>query len=147
MHDFRPNVSTISQVLGISRNLLPEWLIYMEKAGLIMQLRDDTGGIRGLGKVDKVYLDNTALMFLLGKDNAEVGNVRETFFMNQVRVGHDVIASSVSDFQIGRYTFEVGGRNKKQKQIAGVENAFVVKDDIEIGYLNIIPLWTFGLMY
>lgn len=144
---FKPNVSTISQVLGISRNLLPEWLVYMEKAGLIMQLRDDTGGIRGLGKVDKVYLDNTALMFLLGKDNTEMGNVRETFFMNQVRVGHDVIASSVSDFQIGRYTFEVGGRNKKQKQIAGVESAFVVKDDIEIGYLNIIPLWTFGLMY
>lgn len=144
---FKPNVSTISQVLGISRNLLPEWLVYMEKAGLIMQLRDDTGGIRGLGKVDKVYLDNTALMFLLGKDNTEVGNVRETFFMNQARVGYDVITSSVSDFQIGKYTFEVGGRSKKQKQIAGVESAFVVKDDIEIGYQNIIPLWIFGLMY
>ena len=144
---FKPNVSTISQVLGISRNLLPEWLVYMEKAGLIMQLRDDTGGIRGLGKVDKVYLDNTALMFLLGKDNTEVGNVRETFFMNQVRVGYDVITSSVSDFQISKYTFEVGGRSKKQKQIAGVQNAFVVKDDIEIGYQNVIPLWTFGLMY
>lgn len=128
MYDFKPNVSTISQVLGISRNLLPEWLVYMEKAGLIMQLRDDTGGIRGLGKVDKVYLDNTALMFLLGKDNTEVGNVRETFFMNQIRVGNDVITTSVSDLQIGKYTFEVGGRNKKQKQIAGVENAFVVKD-------------------
>lgn len=147
MHDFKPNVSTISQVLGISRNLLPEWLVYMENAGLIMQLRDDTGGIRGLGKVDKVYLDNTALMFLLGKDNTEVGNVRETFFMNQVRVGYDVFTSSVSDFQIDKYTFEVGGRSKKQKQIAGVESAFVVKDDIEIGYQNIIPLWIFGLMY
>lgn len=144
---FKPNVSTISQVLGISRNLLPEWFVYMEKAGLIMQLRDDTGGIRGLGKVDKVYLDNTALMFLLGNDNTEIGNVRETFFMNQVRVGYDVITSSVSDFQIGKYTFEVGGRSKKQKQITGVENAFVVKDDIEIGYQNVIPLWVFGFLY
>lgn len=144
---FKPNISTISQVLGISRNLLPEWLIYMEKAGLLMQLRDNTGGLRGLGKVDKVYLDNTALMYLLGNDNTEVGNVRETFFMNQVRVGYDVITSSVSDFQIGKYTFEVGGRNKKQKQIAGVENAYIVKDDIEIGYQNVIPLWAFGLLY
>lgn len=67
--------------------------------------------------------------------------------MNQVRVGYDVITSSVSDFQIDKYTFEVGGRSKKQKQIAGVESAFVVKDDIEIGYQNIIPLWIFGLMY
>jgi len=144
---FKPNLSSISQVLGISRNLLPEWFVYMEKAGLIMQLRDDTGGIRGLGKVDKVYIDNTALMYMLGRENTDIGNVRETFFMNQTRVMHDVITSSVSDFQIGKYTFEVGGKNKTQKQIAGVSDAFVVKDDIEIGYQNVIPLWVFGLMY
>lgn len=144
---FKPNLSSISQVLGISRNLLPEWFVYMEKAGLIMQLRDDTGGIRGLGKVDKVYIDNTALMYMLGRENTDIGNVRETFFLNQTRVMHDVITSSVSDFQIGKYTFEVGGKNKTQKQIVGVPNAFVVKDDIEIGYQNVIPLWVFGLMY
>lgn len=144
---FKPNLSSISQVLGISRNLLPEWFAYMEKAGLIMQLRDDTGGIRGLGKVDKVYIDNTALMYMLGRENTDIWNVRETFFLNQTRVMHDVITSSVSDFQIGKYTFEVGGKNKTQKQIAGVSDAFVVKDDIEIGYQNVIPLWVFGLMY
>ena len=144
---FKPNHTSISQVLGVSRNLLPEWFVYMEKAGLIMQLRDDTGGIRGLGKVDKVYIDNTALMYMLGRENTDIGNVRETFFMNQTRVMHDVITSSVADFQIGRYTFEVGGKNKTQKRIAGVSNAFVVKDDIEIGYQNVVPLWLFGLMY
>ena len=144
---FKPNYTSLSQVLGISRNLLPEWFVYMEKAGLIMQLRDDTGGIRGLGKVDKVYIDNTALMYMLGRENTDIGNVRETFFLNQTRVMHDVITSSVSDFQIGKYTFEVGGKNKTQKQIAGVSDAFVVKDDIEIGYQNVIPLWVFGLMY
>lgn len=144
---FKPNYTSLSQVLGVSRNLLPEWFAYMEKAGLIMQLRDDTGGIRGLGKVDKVYIDNTALMYMFGQDNTEIGNVRETFFMNQTRVMHDVITSSVSDFQIGKYTFEVGGKNKTQKQIAGVSDAFVVKDDIEIGYQNVIPLWVWGLMY
>ena len=25
--------------------------------------------------------------------------------------------------------------------------AFIVKDDIEYGYLNVIPLWMFGLLY
>ena len=67
--------------------------------------------------------------------------------MNQTRVGHDVISSSVSDFQIAGLTFEVGGRNKKQKQLQGVENGYVVKDDIEKGHLNVIPLWMIGLLY
>lgn len=132
---------------GVSRNILPEWLVYMEKAGLIMQLRDETGGIRGLGKVDKVYLDNPSLMYMLGQEKTDTGNVRETFFMNQTRVMYDVMTSSVSDFQIDAYTFEVGGRNKKQKQIEGVDKAFLVKDDVEVGYGNVLPLWLFGLLY
>ena len=44
-------------------------------------------------------------------------------------------------------TFEVGGKNKKRKQIESVENGYVVKDDIERGFLNTIPLWAFGLNY
>ena len=77
---FKPNMSTISQILGVSRNIVPDWLLYIERAGLIEQLRDDTGGIRGVGKVSKVYLDNPNLMYLLGKENTDIGNVRETFF-------------------------------------------------------------------
>jgi hypothetical protein len=67
--------------------------------------------------------------------------------MNQMRVNHDVITSPVSDFMIDEMTFEIGGKSKGQKQIAAVPNAFVVKDDIEFGYLNVIPLWAFGLNY
>lgn len=144
---FKPNMASIAQVLGVSRNILPEWFVYTERAGLIAQLRDDTGGIRGLGKVDKVYLDNPNLMHLLAQNDADEGNLRETFFFNQTRVHQDVITSTVSDFQIGQYTFEVGGRNKKQKQIAGVGQAFIVKDDVEVSHHNILPLWVFGLMY
>lgn len=36
---------------------------------------------------------------------------------------------------------------KKKKHIESVENAFVVKDDIEHGFRNTIPLWAFGLNY
>lgn len=42
---------------------------------------------------------------------------------------------------------EIGVRKKGQKQIAEVENGYVVKDDIEAGYANVIPLWAFGLLY
>lgn len=145
---FKPNMVTLAEVLGVSRNNVADYLLYIEEAGLITQLRDQTGGVRSLGKVDKVYLENTNLIYTLArKENAEIGNVRETFFMNQLRVVNDPIVSPVSDFLVNGITFEIGGRNKKQKQIKDVENAYIVKDDIEYGSLNIIPLWQFGLLY
>lgn len=144
---FKPNMSSIASMIGAGRNNLSDYLVYMEEAGIIAQLRNDTGGIRGLGKVDKVYLDNTNLVYALGNENANIGNVRETFFMNQTRVGHDVISSAISDFQIDGMTFEVGGKNKKQAQIKSAEKGYIVKDDIETGHLNVIPLWMVGLLY
>lgn len=144
---FKPNISSIATALNVSRNSVADYCLYIEEAGLIAQLRDDTGGIRGLGKVDKIYLDNTNLIYNLGGDKAEIGNVRETFFFNQMRVNYDIITSSVSDFMIDNYTFEVGGRKKGKKQIEGVPNAFVVKDDIEFASGNTIPLWHFGFNY
>ncbi len=103
--------------------------------------------IRGLGKVDKVYLDNTNIIFNLVGDKLNAGNIRETFFFNQMRVNNEVISSKTADFVIDNSTFEVGGENKQQKQIEKEGKSFVVKDDIEFGYLNIIPLWAFGLNY
>ena len=144
---FKPNISSLASVLNVSRNSVADYCLYIEEAGMIAQLRDDTGGIRGLGKVNKIYLDNTNLIYALGREGVEIGNVRETFFFNQLRVNQDVITSSVSDFKIDGYTFEVGGRKKGQKQIEGIDNAFVVKDDIEYGHGNVIPLWTFGFNY
>lgn len=144
---FKPVMTKIAELTGISRNDISDYLIYIEKAGMIAQLRDKTGGIRGLGKVEKIYLDNTNLIYTLAPDNAEIGNVRETFFMNQTRVLHDVISSSVSDFEIDGKTFEIGGRKKGQKQIERATDGNIVKDDIETGFANVIPLWHFGLMY
>lgn len=144
---FKPVMTKIAEVTGISRNDVADYLIYIEKAGMISQLRNDTGGIRGLGKVEKIYLDNTNLIYALAPDNADIGNVRETFFMNQTRVGHNVISSSVSDFEIDGKTFEIGGRKKGHRQIESVSDGYVVKDDIETGYSNVIPLWSFGLLY
>ena len=144
---FKPDYSSIANALGVSRNVLPDYLLYMERAGMVGQLRDETGGLRSLGKVEKVFVDNPNLMYLLGNNEAEIGSVRETFFYNQTREVSDVIASKVSDFVIGEYTFEVGGKGKQKKQIKDIPNSYVVKDDIEYGYGQTIPLWTFGLLY
>lgn len=144
---FKPNFTKIAEMIGVSRNSLDDYFLYMEQAGLIIQLRDETGGIRGLGKVDKVYLDNTNIIFNLVGDKSKTGNIRETFFFNQMRVKNDVISGKKADFIVNGYTFEVGGKKKKQKQIEKDGKSFVVKDDIEFGYLNVIPLWAFGLNY
>jgi predicted AAA+ superfamily ATPase len=144
---FKPVMESLATIIGVSRNVLPDYFIYMEQAGMIGQLRDDTGGIRGLGKVEKVYLDNTNLAYVLGHESTDIGNIRETFFYNQMRVTTDVISSRISDFEIDGKTFEVGGKNKKQKQIQDAAQGYIVKDDIETGYGNVIPLWQFGLTY
>lgn len=144
---FKPNFSKISEMIGVSRNSLDDYFSYMEKAGLIGQLRNETGGIRGLGKVDKVFLDNTNIIFNLVGEKSNVGNLRESFFFNQMQVKNEVISSKKADFVIEHYTFEVGGKNKQQNQIEKDGKSFVVKDDIEYGYRNEIPLWAFGLNY
>ena len=144
---FKPVMDSLATVVGVSRNVLPDYFLYMEQAGMIGQLRDDTGGIRGVGKVEKVYLDNTNMAYLLGGDAAYIGNIRETFFFNQMRVVSDVISSRISDFEIDGKTFEVGGKNKGKKQLSEAKEGYVVKDDIEFGSGNIIPLWAFGLLY
>ncbi|MBS2101059.1 ATP-binding protein [Carboxylicivirga linearis] len=144
---FKPNFSKISEMIGVSRNSLDDYFSYMEKAGLIEQLRNETSGIRGLGKVDKVYLNNTNIVFNLVGEKSNIGNIRETFFFNQMRVNNEVISSKKADFVIEHYTFEIGGKNKQQNQIEKDGKSFVVKDNIEYGYRNVIPLWAFGLNY
>jgi predicted AAA+ superfamily ATPase len=144
---FKPNFSKLSRDLDVSRNTIPDLIFYLEKAGVLNQLRDDTRGIKLLGKVDKIYLNNTNLAYAISNSAPEIGNIRETVFFSLMRTTQEVTTSAVADFSIGKYTFEVGGKNKGQKQIAGVKDSFIVKDYIEYGYKNILPLWAFGLTY
>ena len=140
-------MSKLAEIIGTGRNQMPDYFQYIEDAGMIVQLRNETGGIRGLGKVDKVYLDNTNLIYSLAENEANIGNLRETFFLNQMRVNNAVVSSSISDFQIGQRTFEIGGKNKGKKQIESAKEGYIVKDQIEYSSGNILPLWWFGLNY
>lgn len=144
---YKPEATGLANEIKVSRNDIPTYLLYMEKAGMIGQLRDETGGMRGLGKTEKVYLDNTNIIYALSGENANIGNVRETFFYNQTRLALDVTSSKVSDFSIGKYTFEVGGAKKSHRQIKDVANSFIVRDDTEYSNGDILPLWAFGLLY
>ena len=145
---FTPNVTKLSEKVGVSRNMLVQSIKILERAGLVNELYKDTSGIGVLTKPEKLYLNNSNLMYALAKENTNIGNVRETFFVNQFKGLNEINLSKTADFVIDKtYTFEIGGKNKTKKQIANLENAYIAKDNIEIGYRNIIPVWLFGFMY
>ena len=144
---YKPNADNLARELSVSKNNVPDYLVYLEMAEMIGQLRDDTGGLRGLGKVEKVYIDNPTLMTVLAGGNPDIGNMRETFFYNQMRVNNDIISSRESNFRIGKYTFEVGGKKKGKKQIEDIPDGIIVRDEIEVGHGIIVPLWMFGMNY
>lgn len=144
---YKPSTEKLAQEIGVSKNNLPEYLNMLEKAGMISLLRDDTSGLRNLGKVEKLFIDNTNLMYAMAGTETNIGNVRETFFQNQMRLTGKLSASRTADFRIGDITFEIGGKNKGQRQILSTPNSFIVKDDIEYGSNNILPLYHFGLTY
>ena len=145
---FTPNISKLSERLGISRVFLINGLKLLNRADLIMELYTPTKGIGALTKPEKLYLNNTNLIFALAKEQASVGTLRETFFANQMKHIHEIHLAEKGDFIINKkYTFEIGGKNKLTKQIKGINDSFLVRDDLEIGTLNIIPLYLFGFMY
>ncbi len=145
---FKPNISKLSEKVGVSRPTLLTLLNYLEQAEIIYQLKRDQIGISSMAKPEKIFLHNTNLLYTLSENNFNIGNIRETFFINQLSTLHKVNYSEESDFVIDdKYYFEIGGKNKQQKQIKNLSNAFVVKDNIENGIANIIPLWLFGFLY
>jgi len=145
---FTPNITKLSERLGMNRSFLLKAIKILSRADLIMELFKPTKGIGALTKPQKLYLNNTNLIFVLGKQNANEGTIRETFFANQMKYLHEIHLADKGDFLIDRkYTFEIGGKGKSSKQIQGVNNSFVVRDDMEVGSLNIIPLYLFGLLY
>ncbi len=145
---FTPNITKLSERIGVSRNMLVQSIKILERAGLVNELYKDNSGIGMLTKPEKLYLNNTNLMYALAKENISVGNVRETFFLNQFKGLYEINLSEQADFIIDKtYTFEIGGKNKSKKQISAIKNGFIAKDNIEIGVGNIIPVWLFGFLY
>ena len=146
---FKPNISELSRKTGISRDILLRLIDLLEKSELLISLRQDSSPTGYLTKPEKIYLNNTSLLYSLTlNQNPETGTLRETFFVNQLRENHLVNLPKKGDFIVeGKFVFEVGGRSKTAQQIADLPEAFIVQDDIEVGYRNRIPLWLFGFLY
>lgn len=145
---FIPNITQLASTIGISRQTILQYLKYLEDAKLINQLYKKARGLTVLEKPEKILLENTNLMELFSGEKQNEGSKRETFVLNQLSHSHNVMFSEESDFYVdSKYTFEVGGKNKKRKQIKNVENSFIIADDIEFGTDRRIPIWLLGFMY
>lgn len=144
---FIPNVSKLSERIGINRNTFATYLHFLQEANLTRNLYKDSSGISLLQKPEKIYLDNTNFQYALSA-KVEKGAIRETFFANQLSYDYQVDYSGVGDFFINQtYTIEVGGVGKGSQQIVGVPNSYVAADNLEYGHGNKIPLWLFGFLY
>jgi predicted AAA+ superfamily ATPase len=144
---FKPDVTAIAGQISIDRNTFIKYLGYLEDIDIIKRLYSSADGMGGMRKPAKIYLNNTNLMWAIGNKDPEKGNQRETFFLNQLNIVQDVFYPSSGDFSVGKYKFEIGGKTKKRKQVDGISDAYVVKDDIEIGSNKTLPLWLFGFLY
>jgi predicted AAA+ superfamily ATPase len=145
---FKPNLVTLSEKTDIHRNSLNNYLHYLEQAKLISTLQPAGKSTAVLQKPEKIYLNNTNLLFALAEQQVDTGNLRETFFLSQINVMRKITMPKQGDFFVdNKYTFEVGGKDKSRKQIAGIKNAWVVKGDLEYPIGNDLPLWIFGLLY
>lgn len=145
---FQPNVSKLSQKININRNTLLSYFHYLDEIRLTRNLFKENTGISLLQKPMKTFLDNTNLMFLFARENVNSGNLRETFFANQTGYQNKLNYIEQTDFILnGQFKFEIGSKNKTERQIKGMKNSFLVLDDIEIGRSSNIPLWIFGFLY
>ena len=143
---FIPNVSKISEKIGINRTTLLSYLHYLREVGLTKNLFRASHGITRLQKPDKIFLENTNLAFTLGK--ADIGSIRETFFANQLSYHHQLLYPEKGDFLVDdRFLFEIGGKDKSADQLEGLGDGYIAADDIESGFQRKIPLWLFGMMY
>ena len=141
------NYSDMARDLALDREDLPKYLEYLEKAELVSVLRMKANGDAILRKMDKLYLHNPNMSYVLSGEKPNDGNSRETIFLCWTKHLYDTLESPISDFEIAGKTFEVGGRKKGKKQIQDAAEGYIVKDNIEYVFDNQVPLWMFGFLY
>jgi|SRR5690554_1716899 len=142
-----PKMTELYKELETNREQGLKMLYALERGGLLALLTTRIKNYKSLSRPDKIYLNNTNLMYALSS-RVDIGTVRETFFFNQLREKNEVLMPPKGDFLVDReFLFEVGGRSKTFEQIKDIPNCFLAVDDTEIGHHNRLPLWIFGLLY
>lgn len=142
-----PNISKLAERLECSRELCLKMLYLLEKATLIKLLFRRQRTYKQMCGPEKVLGGDTSLLSCL-TGTANIGTIRETFFVNQTGNIGEITLAEQGDYRIDdRFVFEVGGQGKKFTQIADIPDSYLAVDGIETGYGSRIPLYMFGLLY
>lgn len=145
---FKPNISKLAESLDLARPTVSQYLSYLQEAEIIRMMYATGKGYNTLAKPEKVYLWHPNLNYTLANNNTDPGNMREAFFASMVGLTTTIEAPITGDFFVGgKYTFEVGGKNKTTEQLKNIPDSYVAADDIEFGFDRKIPLWLFGFLY
>lgn len=145
---YEPNISKLSSLLSTNRNQVLMILDYLYKCNLINFLKSKNKKENVLSKPDKIFLNDTNYAYALVGGNTNIGNLRETFLINQLSKCCDLTTPRYGDVMVdNKYVFEVGGPSKSFEQINGVPNSYLVIDSVVSKGANRIPMWLFGLMY
>ncbi|MFH1890246.1 MAG: AAA family ATPase [Candidatus Kuenenbacteria bacterium] len=145
------NVNKLSNSLGKDNKTILEYLQILQDIGFIRFLLNDKRGHSFVRNLEKVYLDNSVLLFTLnaylGK-KAEIGLAREIFAYNQLtNADYKVFYTKTGDMSCNKYFFEIGGKNKKMGQIKNIKNSYLLLDDVITGSKNTLPLYLLGFLY
>lgn len=145
---YEVNIAKLANYLEINKNTVLSYLASMSKAELINLLYSDNKTVTKMQKPDKIYLHNTNLHYALGAQQ-NIGTIRECFVVNQLSHNHTIeYGKAHGDFRVdGRFTFEVGGKDKSFDQIADIPDSYILADLMEYPVGKKLPIWMIGLLY
>lgn len=131
---FKVDIAKIQRALSITDSrTIKTYLQLLENAGCIQMLYPQNKNLNGFEKPKEIYLENTNQIYALGGNSADLGNIRETFFINATSKKYETFYSEQGDFVVEGATFEVGRKGKTFRQTKGIENSFLAIDEIEGG--------------
>lgn len=146
-----PNIDKMSKNLGVSREMVYNCLEYLVNSGLLNEILPVGKGNHLIRKPEKLYLNNSNLLSAIYgnlKLEGDIGGIRETFFVNQVGSKYKISLHDKGDFLIeDKWLMEVGGKNKNDHQIQGEKDAYLILDNLKVGFAHKIPLYLFGFLY
>jgi len=141
------NLSKIAEEAGISRVKLYDYLRYMEEAGLLKLVTTADKDTKQKTKPARIYIDNTNLRIFYNP-SADIKNIRETFFVNQLSSLAKISSTKDGLFVInGKWRFQLNHIPGEIEVFEELRNAYRVVDTLISDHPHRIPLWLFGFLY
>jgi predicted AAA+ superfamily ATPase len=145
---YEVNITKLAAYLELNKNTVLSYLSSMNRAELLHLLYADNKSVTKMQKPDKIYIHNTNILYALSSQ-LNTSTIRECFVVNQLSSSHTIeYGKDHGDFKVdGKFTFEVGGKDKSFQQIADIPNSYILADNIDFPIGKKLPIWLVGLIY